>query len=105
MLLTGVRGLPLLFMLGDSPHRQGPRQHHHLLPSRLPSGPRIKQHTSRESCWFVRDGRVYDPTKFLDAHPGGPGAILSNAGEMRGKLWRQGSAPAASTAGTGRKFA
>ncbi|KAI7840931.1 hypothetical protein COHA_005362 [Chlorella ohadii] len=41
----------------------------------------IKQHTSRESCWFVRDGRVYDPTKFLDAHPGGPSAILSNAGQ------------------------
>lgn len=46
----------------------------------IPSCPQIKQHTSRESCWFVRDGRVYDPTHFLEKHPGGPSAILSNAG-------------------------
>lgn len=51
------------------------------MPAAAHPGPQIKQHTSRESCWFVRDGRVYDPTKFLDAHPGGPSAILSNAGE------------------------
>lgn len=51
------------------------------MPVAAHPGPQIKQHTSRESCWFVRDGRVYDPTKFLDAHPGGPSAILSNAGE------------------------
>ncbi|KAL4430845.1 hypothetical protein ABPG75_006101 [Micractinium tetrahymenae] len=40
----------------------------------------IRQHTSRDSCWFVRDGRVYDATPFLSKHPGGAAAILGQAG-------------------------
>ncbi|KAL4420023.1 hypothetical protein ABPG77_001273 [Micractinium sp. CCAP 211/92] len=40
----------------------------------------IRQHNSRESCWFVRDGRVYDATHFLGQHPGGAAAILGQAG-------------------------
>lgn len=41
----------------------------------------IRQHNSRESCWFVRDGRVYDATHFLRQHPGGAAAILGQAGK------------------------
>lgn len=40
----------------------------------------IRKHASRDSCWFVRDGRVYDATSFLNQHPGGAAAILGQAG-------------------------
>lgn len=31
----------------------------------------VEQHDSKESCWFVVDGKVYDATPFLKEHPGG----------------------------------
>ncbi|KAJ3413230.1 hypothetical protein HDV05_008290 [Chytridiales sp. JEL 0842] len=40
----------------------------------------VRQHNSRGSCWIVVKGVVYDVTKFLKDHPGGPDAILVNAG-------------------------
>lgn len=49
----------------------------------------IKQHASRESCWFVRDSKVYDATAFLDQHPGGAAAILGYAGGVRQGGWRE----------------
>ena len=30
----------------------------------------VEKHDSKESCWFVVDGRVYDATPFLKEHPG-----------------------------------
>lgn len=30
----------------------------------------VEQHTTRESCWFVHSGKVYDATPFLRDHPG-----------------------------------
>lgn len=30
----------------------------------------VEQHTTRESCWFVHGGKVYDATPFLRDHPG-----------------------------------
>lgn len=42
----------------------------------------VEQHNSREAgAWFVRDGKVYDATPFLDQHPGGASIILSLAGQ------------------------
>ena len=32
------------------------------------------------SCWSVIDGWVYDLTRWINSHPGGPGAILSLCG-------------------------
>lgn len=66
--------------MAANPHCPCSKLQSRLRPPSLLCPQQIKQHTSRESCWIVRDGRVYDPTKFLDAHPGGPSAILSNAG-------------------------
>lgn len=31
----------------------------------------VEKHDSKESAWFVVDGRVYDATPFLKEHPGG----------------------------------
>lgn len=30
-----------------------------------------KEHSSKEDCWVVLDGKVYDVTSFVDRHPGG----------------------------------
>eukprot|EP00008_Paramoeba_atlantica_P006860 CAMPEP_0201487296 /NCGR_PEP_ID=MMETSP0151_2-20130828/12194_1 /ASSEMBLY_ACC=CAM_ASM_000257 /TAXON_ID=200890 /ORGANISM="Paramoeba atlantica, Strain 621/1 / CCAP 1560/9" /LENGTH=199 /DNA_ID=CAMNT_0047872295 /DNA_START=130 /DNA_END=729 /DNA_ORIENTATION=- len=40
----------------------------------------VKEHTSKESCWFVMNGKVYDCTKFLDEHPGGDSYLIEVAG-------------------------
>ncbi|KAK9903477.1 hypothetical protein WJX75_006549 [Coccomyxa subellipsoidea] len=41
----------------------------------------VEEHASRESSWFVYEGKVYDATKFLQDHPGGPESILIVAGQ------------------------
>ncbi|KAJ5991577.1 hypothetical protein N7522_011784 [Penicillium canescens] len=41
----------------------------------------VSQHNSRQSCWVIIHGAVYDVTDFLDSHPGGPQVILRCAGK------------------------
>lgn len=41
----------------------------------------VMKHDTKESCWIVIDGFVYDLTDFAMNHPGGPNVILSNAGK------------------------
>ncbi|KAK7533980.1 FMN-dependent dehydrogenase-domain-containing protein [Phyllosticta citribraziliensis] len=41
----------------------------------------VSKHNTRESCWVVLYGNVYDVTSFLSEHPGGPKIILSLAGK------------------------
>lgn len=41
----------------------------------------MAKHTSRESCWVILYGNVYDVTDFLDEHPGGSKIILKLAGK------------------------
>lgn len=41
----------------------------------------IKKHTSKESCWVIIEGKVYDMTSFLSDHPGGTKALLRKAGK------------------------
>lgn len=40
----------------------------------------IATHSTRESCWVIIAGHVYDLTDFLDEHPGGSSIILRYAG-------------------------
>ncbi len=40
----------------------------------------VKKHNSQGDCWMVIHGRVFDPTKFLSEHPGGPEVMLQLAG-------------------------
>lgn len=37
------------------------------------------EHSTPESLWIVIKGYVYDVTKYLDDHPGGP-VVISNRG-------------------------
>ena len=42
----------------------------------------VKSKSNRETCWIVmHDAEVYDVTKFIEEHPGGPDAILGHCGE------------------------
>ncbi|TCD66743.1 Cytochrome b2, mitochondrial precursor [Steccherinum ochraceum] len=45
------------------------------------TGPEVEQHASRDSCWIIVHGKVYDVTDFLDEHPGGSKIILKYAGK------------------------
>ena len=42
----------------------------------------VEEHDNRESAWFVYENKVYDGTKFLNDHPGGPESILIVAGQV-----------------------
>ncbi|KAL5562100.1 hypothetical protein UlMin_031847 [Ulmus minor] len=41
----------------------------------------VAQHNSRETCWLIIEGKVYDVTKFLEDHPGGDDVLLSVTGK------------------------
>jgi L-lactate dehydrogenase (cytochrome) len=45
-------------------------------------GAEIAKHNTKKSLWIVLDGNVYDVTKFMPEHPGGPTIILKNAGTV-----------------------
>ncbi|KAF7792747.1 hypothetical protein EIP86_003845 [Pleurotus ostreatoroseus] len=45
------------------------------------TGPQVAEHDSRDSCWIIVHGKVYDVTDFLDEHPGGSKIILKYAGK------------------------
>ncbi|KAG8740090.1 Cytochrome b2, mitochondrial precursor [Ceratobasidium sp. 414] len=51
-----------------------------LAPGGLISYDEIRKHNSRDSCWVVVNGEVYDVTGFLNDHPGGVAPILKVAG-------------------------
>ncbi|TBU31119.1 glyoxylate dehydrogenase [Dichomitus squalens] len=48
---------------------------------RILTGPEVAEHASRDSCWIIVHGKVYDVTDFLDEHPGGSKIILKYAGK------------------------
>ncbi|KAI0753133.1 glyoxylate dehydrogenase [Daedaleopsis nitida] len=48
---------------------------------RVLTGPQVAEHASRDSCWIIVHGKVYDVTDFLDEHPGGSKIILKYAGK------------------------
>ncbi|KAF8435122.1 FMN-dependent dehydrogenase-domain-containing protein [Boletus edulis BED1] len=48
---------------------------------KLLTGKEVALHNSRESCWIIVHGNVYDVTDFLDEHPGGSKIILKYAGK------------------------
>ncbi len=41
----------------------------------------VAKHNSASSCWSAINGNVYDLTKWINQHPGGPSAILSLCGK------------------------
>lgn len=47
----------------------------------------IKMHNSKDDCWIVIHGKVYNITNYLDDHPGGSEIILSSAGSDASHLF------------------
>ncbi|KAG6520049.1 cytochrome b5-like [Zingiber officinale] len=41
----------------------------------------VAAHSSRNDCWLVIGGKVYDVTKFLEDHPGGEEVLLASVGK------------------------
>lgn len=41
---------------------------------------KLKGHDTRESCWLLIHGNVYDLTTFMNDHPGGAKVLLKNSG-------------------------
>ncbi|XP_073130989.1 cytochrome b5 [Henckelia pumila] len=39
------------------------------------------EHDTREDCWVVIDGKVYDVTTYLEEHPGGDDILLEVTGK------------------------
>jgi len=40
----------------------------------------VANHATVDDCWMVYKNNVYDVTKFINLHPGGPNYILDYAG-------------------------
>lgn len=40
----------------------------------------VAKHNTKDDCWVIIHGGVYDVTKYLDEHPGGPEIIQDVAG-------------------------
>ncbi|CAI9096438.1 OLC1v1032591C1 [Oldenlandia corymbosa var. corymbosa] len=38
-------------------------------------------HNTKEDCWVVIDGKVYDVSAYLDEHPGGDDVLLTATGK------------------------
>lgn len=41
----------------------------------------LQKHNTRESCWVIINGQVYDATSVLEWHPGGAAVILKASGK------------------------
>ncbi len=49
---------------------------------KMVSAQEVRKHNTRESCWVIIHGSVYDLSDFLDKHPGGAASILRYAGQV-----------------------
>lgn len=46
----------------------------------------VEQHNTDDDCWLIIDNKVYDVSKYLDEHPGGPEVMADLAGEFHSFL-------------------
>ncbi|KAI4379204.1 hypothetical protein MLD38_005530 [Melastoma candidum] len=49
--------------------------------TKLFSAVEVALHNTREDCWIVVEGKVYDVSSYLDEHPGGDDVILETTGK------------------------
>jgi cytochrome b involved in lipid metabolism len=49
----------------------------------------LAEHCTKEDCWIVLDGRVYNVTRYLPFHPGGKGQLLRGAGKDATELFQK----------------
>jgi cytochrome b involved in lipid metabolism len=52
------------------------------MAQRVLSTDEIARHATLNDCWVILHGKVYDVTKFVGDHPGGPMLIVENAGGL-----------------------
>lgn len=80
----GVGGVTLGFVGYKLLPRAGEQQSDHATPLELSEKlipyDEVRKHNTRDSCWVVINGEVYDVTSFLSDHPGGIAPILKVAG-------------------------
>jgi L-lactate dehydrogenase (cytochrome) len=53
----------------------------------------ISSHNKDTDCWIVVDGQVWDITKFVPDHPGGPGIIYKYAGRDASQAYNEVHSP------------
>ena len=41
----------------------------------------MSRHRTKDDCWIIYRGEVYNVTSWLDKHPGGTQLLLDHAGE------------------------
>jgi len=41
----------------------------------------IAKHNTKDDCWIILEGKVYDITNFFGLHPGGARALMNFAGK------------------------
>eukprot|EP00252_Welwitschia_mirabilis_P013979 TRINITY_DN30988_c0_g1_i1.p1 TRINITY_DN30988_c0_g1~~TRINITY_DN30988_c0_g1_i1.p1 ORF type:complete len:129 (-),score=24.15 TRINITY_DN30988_c0_g1_i1:33-419(-) len=41
----------------------------------------VAEHNSRNDCWIIINGKVYDVSRYLEEHPGGEDVLLAAAGK------------------------
>ena len=41
----------------------------------------VNKHNTKEDCWLIIRGRVYNVTEFLSIHPGGSSIVVSVGGQ------------------------
>ncbi|KAK6921884.1 Cytochrome b5-like heme/steroid binding domain [Dillenia turbinata] len=49
--------------------------------TKLYSMQEASQHNTKNDCWIVIDGKVYDVSPYLDDHPGGDDVVLEVTGK------------------------
>ncbi len=49
--------------------------------SKLLNGNEVATHTTKDSCWVIVSGKVYDVTDYLEHHPGGSQILLQYGGK------------------------
>ncbi|KAJ4831429.1 hypothetical protein Tsubulata_923223 [Turnera subulata] len=49
--------------------------------TKLCSMQEVSEHNTKDDCWIVIDGKVYDVSSYLDEHPGGDDVILAATGK------------------------
>lgn len=49
-------------------------------PEKQISQQELKKHTKKDDCWIAINGVVYDVSRYIDKHPGGPANLLHHAG-------------------------
>ncbi|KAI8624997.1 glycolate oxidase [Xylariaceae sp. FL1651] len=47
----------------------------------LVDGAEVAKHSTKQDCWVVINGKVWDVSEFLDSHPGGASVIFKYAGQ------------------------